>query len=122
MGLLTDFYAGEPRRIVAAWRRNDGDVLSVPGIVAAHADLSFNVGTEELDRLVLAACEFSGRPPFGFAECVLEPAPLDAESGIHELADVFRDLLADLPAGQANALYDRWMERLPAPPAPAAES
>jgi len=121
MGMLIDFYTGDAKRIVDAWHREDADVLADARVVAAHADLSFHLGPEGLDHLVLTACELAARPPMTFAACVRGELSPDAESGIHELSDAFRDLLAEVPAEQAGQLYERWTEKLPEPPVPASE-
>ncbi len=106
--MLIDFYTGDAKRIVDAWHREDADALADARIVSAHADLSFHVGPEELDGLVLTACELAARPPMTFSACVRGQLPPDAESGIHELSDAFRDLLASVPGDDAGELYERW--------------
>jgi hypothetical protein len=116
MGMLIDFYAGDSKQIADAWHRSDGQVLAVPGLVASHTDFSFHVWPDDLDELALAACALTSRPPMTFAACVRDEVPAGAESGIHELSNEFRDLLAAVPAEQAGQLFDRWMERLPKPP------
>lgn len=113
MGMLVDFYCGDTKRIVNAWRRNDTATLEDPAVVTGHADLSFHLSPDDLEALVLAACELAGRPPISFSACLKGDAPPEAESGIHELSEALRDLLAAIPAEQVGALYDRWSERRP---------
>ncbi len=115
MGMLIDFYTGDAERIVDAWRREDADAFADPRVVVARADLSFHIGPEELDQLVLTACELTARPAMTFSACVRGHLAPDAESGIHELSDAFRDLLAGVPAEQAGQLYERWVGKLPEP-------
>lgn len=120
MGMLIDFYTGDAKRITDAWHRDDADALGAAPVVAAHADLSFHVWQDDLDELVRAACALTERPSLTFAECVLGEVSPDAESGIHELSDAFRDVFAAVGAERAGELFDRWMERLPSPPQAAA--
>jgi hypothetical protein len=116
MGMLMDFYAGDEARIVAAWHDGNFEALEAPDVVAAHADLSFHLGQDELDHLVAAACALAGRPPVTFEDCLEDAGDPQDSSSIQRMTDDFRDLLAGLTPAQVEQLVDRWVARWPAEP------
>lgn len=119
MGLLIDFYTGDAEKIINAWRRGDTDVLAQRNIVYSRADLSFHLSPEDLDRLMLAGSNLLGRPPMIFERAIQEDILLiptaDPEKGIHQMADSFASLFADIQPDQAATLYEMWTAQMPEP-------
>ncbi len=123
MGMLMDFYTGDAKRIVEAWKNEDSGSgrLEDKSFVTGHACLSFHLAQEDLDALVNAACTLLGRPAMTFAQCIaadLAAVPAeDPESAIHLMTHAFTELLAAVPQGQAASLCEAWMTQLPEPDA-----
>lgn len=120
MGMLMDFYAGDAEKIVNALNKGDADMLANGRVVAAHADLSFNLSAEDLNQLVVAACALRHYPAMSFdqfihATITVNPEA-DPEMGIHEMAQSFTDLFAAIPLDQAPTLYETWIAHIPDPP------
>lgn len=119
MGMLMDFYAGDAEKIVNALKSDNVKLITSDRVVAAHADFSFNLSVEDLNQLVVAACDLQHQPAVSFDQLIrttiLVTPEADPEMGIHEMTQSFIDLFAAIPLDQASSLYENWITHIPDP-------
>jgi hypothetical protein len=118
--MLMNFYTGDKEQIVDALVHREIQRSAGDSYVIANADFSFHLSPDELDEIVLSACQLLSHPPITLSDSIqadffLDP-PSDPEAGIHEMSTTFIDLFASLPLGDAEKLYELWCTKLPEQP------
>jgi hypothetical protein len=114
MGQLMGFYAGDADAIGAAYEDSESDGLADENVVRAHADFSLHLTPVDVDFLVEAIAEGSGKTARPLLESLIRLVGGEDETG--SSADVVDPAWVQLVAGANEArapdLAAEWIKRV----------